>query len=301
MKADVDRTTTPGVCEVWTYAGADAAPDSPPGLLVETPHGATGREHYEALRARLRGPFPEDLEAFFFVNTDVGSFETAQAVARQIVDRQPSRRVVVLRCLIPRTFIDCNRQADATSDVEGITPALPDYVRDEGDRELLGSLHRRYLDVARDLYGEVCGAGGLALILHTYAPRSVSVGRLDGAIVETLRRAYAPGRYESWPRRPDVDVISELSEGVSVAPRPQVEALKERYARIGIEATENATYRLYPATLGHLHSARYPGRVLCVELNRELLADPYTPFEEMRIGEEKTERIAAPLAEAVAR
>lgn len=295
----VDSATTPGVCEIWIHEGAGAAPEAPPDLLIETPHGATRREHYDALRARLRGPLPDDLEAFFFVNTDVGSFETARAVAGLIVEQHPSQRVVVLRCLIPRTFIDCNRLVGATSDVEGITPALPDYIRDEADRKLLGSLHRRYLEVAEKLYETVCGDGGLALILHTYAPRSVSVDRLDGAIVETLRSAYAPGRYESWPRRPDVDVISELSDGVSVAPRPQVEMLKERYARIGIEVKENATYRLYPATLGHVHSVRHPGQVLCVELNRELLADPYSPFEEMRVGGDKTQRMAAPLAAAV--
>lgn len=299
MKPVVERSTIPGVCEVWTIAGRQTEPGAAPALLIETPHGATQREHYEALRRRLRGQLPEDLEAFFFVNTDVGSFEVAQKTAIAITEQQPSRRVVVLRCLIPRTFIDCNRVVDPATGQDAPTPAFPDYIRGDDDRELLRRLHGRYLEVAGDLYGAVCGAGGLAVALHTYAPISVSVDRLDDSIVEMLRAAYGPERYASWPRRPAVDVISELSDGTPVAPRRLVDTLKDRYAGIGVEATENATYRLHPATLGCIHSMRYPEQVLCVELNRELLADPFSPFEEMNIGEEKTDRMAAPLVEAL--
>lgn len=291
--------TIPGVCESWTFAGPDADAGTSPDLLIETPHGATRREHYEALRERLHGPFPDQLEAFFFVNTDVGSFETARRIAERVVGREPSRRVEVLRCLIPRTFIDCNRAVEPEAGPAEMTPAMPDYIRDGGDRKLLRSLHRRYVDVGDGLYRAVCGAGGLAVALHTYAPRSVGIDRVDDRIVEALRHAYAPERYERWPRRPQVDVISELSDGTPTAPRGLVEALKAGYARIGVEVAENATYRLYPSTLGQTRSVRYPGQVLCVELNRELLADPFSPFEEMRIGEEKASRMAAPLAEAL--
>ena len=51
--------------------------------------------------------------------------------------------------------------------------------------------------------------------------------------------------------------------------------------------------------MAYAHSMRYPGRVLCMEINRELLADPFTPFAEMHISERKARRMAAPLAAAV--
>ena len=37
-----------------------------------------------------------------------------------------------------------------------------------------------------------------------------------------------------------------------------------------------------------------------MEVRRDLLADPFTPFAQMHIGAEKTARLAAPLAKAVA-
>ena len=59
------------------------------------------------------------------------------------------------------------------------------------------------------------------------------------------------------------------------------------------------TYPLHPSTLAHGHVVRCPGRALCVEVRRDLLADPFTPFAQMRIGAEKTERLAAAFAPAL--
>ncbi len=66
----------------------------------------------------------------------------------------------------------------------------------------------------------------------------------------------------------------------------------------GIQAAENATYRLHAATMGYRYSALYPGRVLCMEVRRDLLADPFDPFAEMKIGASKVARIARVIAAA---
>ena len=50
--------------------------------------------------------------------------------------------------------------------------------------------------------------------------------------------------------------------------------------------------------MGERFSRRFPGQVLCVELNRGLLARPFVPFAEMTIGPTRTARLAAPLAAA---
>ena len=50
--------------------------------------------------------------------------------------------------------------------------------------------------------------------------------------------------------------------------------------------------------MGYEHSKRFPGRVTCIELNRALLADPFTPFAEMTIDGTRARRMAAPIAAA---
>ena len=310
----------PGVCEVEVVAAAGARHDASADLLIEVPHGATRRRHFVATRRRLVGEFADDLEQFFFVNTDVGSIECARWVARMVTApaasselgevaagagaaaRRAIGRVLVLRGLVPRTFIDCNRVivgGPSSSLQEGLTPGLPAYVRRPEDVRTLKSLHAAYQAMASRAYEAVCGAGGRALILHTYAPRSIRVDAVDEDIVAALHRAYEPAVYETWERRPDVDLISKSADGERLASEDLVRALRERYARIGVEVGENATYRLHQATMGFVHSARYPGQVLCMEISRELLADPFTPFSEMSISQSKARRMAAPIAEAL--
>jgi len=78
-----------------------------------------------------------------------------------------------------------------------------------------------------------------------------------------------------------------------------VAALREALAARGITAGDSATYPLHPSTLAWEHVMRLPGRALCVEVRRDLLADPFEPFAEMRIGAPQVARLAEPLAEAL--
>ncbi|MDH3403058.1 MAG: hypothetical protein OES32_07875 [Acidobacteriota bacterium] len=313
---EVPRSLT-DVCEVEVAAARGARGGAPPEVLIEVPHGATRRRHFAAARRRLAGELPADLEEFFFVNTDVGSIECARWVARMATgpERFPEleglpgapggralERVLILRGLVPRTFIDCNRViagGPRSAPAAGLTPGLPAYIRREEDVRTLRGMYGDYQAAAEQAYAAVCGGGGRAVILHTYAPRSVRIEAVDEGIVAALRRAYEPATYETWERRPAVDLITETADGRRLAPEALAREIRERYGRIGVEAAENATYRLDEATLGHVHSARYPGRVLCLEINRELLADPFLPFVEMSISEVKARRMAAPIAAAL--
>ena len=287
--------SVPGVCDVEIVGDRRRTPE----LLIEVPHGATLARQFDAVRARLVGPFPEDLAAFFFVNTAVGAPECAVALAALVA--RDGATALILRCLIPRTFADANRVLEAPADMAaGITPCIPDYVTDPADRRALGELHAAYQDVARRAHDVVCGQpGGRSVLLHTYAPRTVQIERIGAGIVEALRQAYAPGVYETWGLRSEVDVISEGTDGTSLAPRDLVDALSRECAQRDIELTENASYRLHPSTTGYAHATRYAGRVLCLELRRDLLAAPFTPFEEMRIDPARARHLADPIAAAL--
>lgn len=303
-------TPAEGVCELRVVRGPGVSPDSRPEVLIELPHGATRELEYRQLERRLRSPLPEGLIDFFFVNTDVGSPECAEHVARMVADPRAfpqlaglpaarPRAVAILRSRIPRTFVDCNRALDGDGPGAGLTPALPGYVSDSADVSLLSSLHRRYHETARRTYGIVCGSGGLALTLHTYAPRSVGITRVDSDIVGALRAAYEPAVYDTWPRRPDVDVIASATDGSRLADERIVDAVRRHYAAIGIEATDSRSYRLDPSTMGHRYAVEWPRRVVCVEISRALLAAPFEPFREMTIGDDRTRRMALPLAAAL--
>ena len=63
----------------------------------------------------------------------------------------------------------------------------------------------------------------------------------------------------------------------------------------------NETYFLHPSTLGYEWSTSYPGRVLSLEIRRDLLVEAWTPFEQMRAVASKCERVAGVLAPALAR
>jgi hypothetical protein len=181
----------------------------------------------------------------------------------------------------------------------GLTRGLPDYVSDAADIERLRRLHRAYQEAVDRSYELVCGAGGLALALHTYAPRSVAIDRVDGGIVAALRQAYEPKRYHMWPERPAVDIISETLDGVRLAPADLVASIIEKYRADAIEVSENATYHLHPASTGHSHSVRFPQQVTCLEIRRDLLADPFIPFAAMHISPVKVARMASPIAAAL--
>lgn len=294
-----DLRSIPGIVEVMGYPPHDASEASPSRtLLIEVPHGATRREDYERLAAQLVSPLPPDLIEFFFINTDIGTPEAAERIARALSTAPGGLGVLVLRCLVPRTFIDTNRAVEAVTPgvvVGGMTPALASYITAKADHELLVGLHQRYHELVARAYAAVPGRGGLALQLHSYSPRSVGIDKIDHDIVVALRRAYEPAVYETWPRRPAVDLITADDEGRVLASPDVVVRLREEYAKLGIEAQENASYRLMPFTMGYQYAARYPGRVTCIEMSRELLADPFIPFEDSPIGAAKVERMVGPL------
>jgi predicted N-formylglutamate amidohydrolase len=296
----------PGLLDVALVRGAHAAPDAALDLVIEVPHGATATADFTALAAQLTSPLPDDLVAFFHVNTDAGAPELAMAIAERFVADEPARRAAVLRCRIPRTFIDCNRRIDVTPDaapdefVAGkLTPGLMPWITTAEDRARLRAAHERYVACVREAIAALATDGAL-LLLHSYAPRTVDV-EVDLDIVASLRRAYQPDRASSWPLRPEVDVIGRALDGTSLAPSAVVEALRAELAPLGIAPADSATYPLHPGTLAHDHVVARPGRALCIEVRRDLLADPFEPFAEMRIAAAKVDRLAAPMARALRR
>jgi hypothetical protein len=306
----------PGILDVTVVRGAHAAAGTAPDLVIEVPHGATTTADFTAAAAPLTSALPDDLVAFFHVNTDAGAPELAVAIAHHITDADPARSVVVVRCRIPRTFIDCNRRidvadvadvadvtdaADAAGAAAGgkLTPGLMPWITTDDDRARLVAAHQRYVACVHQATAELAGHGGV-LLLHSYAPRTVDV-EVDLDIVASLRRAYAPDRATTWPLRPEIDVIGRAPDGTDHAPAAVVAALRSGLAALGIAIADSATYPLHPGTLAWDHVVAHPGRALCVEVRRDLLADPFEPFAEMQISAAKVDRLAAPLARALAR
>jgi predicted N-formylglutamate amidohydrolase len=296
--------SVPGVCDVAHVRGSAAKAGAAPDLLLEIPHGATTTAHFTALLHDLRGPFPEGLRDFFHVNTDVGAPEVALRVAERVVAAEPRRCAVVVRCRIPRTFIDCNRVIDpdarpSASKAGQMTPGIANYVRDAEDLKLLLGRYAAYLALTEDAYREVCGAGGTALMVHSYAPKNVDVP-VDERIVERLREAYEPANYAKWTMRAEVDLITNAPDGTLLAPAALVERVADGFRRAGLRVARNEAYSLHPTSMGAVHAARHPGRTLCIEIRRDLVVREFTPFAEMAIDPEKADRIAAVLASALA-
>ncbi len=297
------------VAEVSWVHGARAAAGATPDLVLEVPHGATREAHYDALRADLKGSFPADLKDFFFVNTDVGAPEVARRTAERVVEAEPTRTALVIRCLLPRTFVDCNRliapDAKPTSSKAGeMTPGIVGYVKEPADLALLLARYGAYRALVERAFEVVCGAGGAGggegVMVHSYAPRSVDVP-VDERIVERLRAAYAPAQLERWPLRHPVDLITRGPGGDVLASERLRRRAQAAFERAGYECAENAGYSLHPSTAAHALALRHPGRTLCLELRRDLLAVEFTPFAEMAIDPAKVERLATPLAEALRR
>lgn len=283
-----------GVVEVAVYKPMGTAQN---WVLIEVPHGATRRADYDAVATRLKSQLPAQLEHFFFVNTDVGAPEGAQWLGESLSAQGVG--VVFARCLIPRTFIDTNRvvgQTTAGVVVNGMTPAVQGYVTAPEDVEYLTAQHARYHELVKSLYAQVCGKlQGLALQLHSYAPRSVGIEKTDAQIVEALHAAYVPEVYEKWPQRPAIDLISATEDGSFRTSPGLVRDLVKAYAAADLDAKENATYHLHPVTMGYVYAKAYPGQVVCVEMNRGLICAPFTPFGVSPINEAGLERLVSPI------
>lgn len=296
-----DGLSIPGVCEVTLVRGARCAGE--PTLLVEVPHGATRAAHFDALEHELAGTFPADLREFFFVNTDVGAPELALRLAELAVERDPARSALVLQSLLPRTFVDCNRVIDAgtrprSSAAGEMTPGVHAWVRDPRDLELLLARYGAYRARLESAAETILGAGGLALMVHSYAPRSIDVP-VDERIVERLRAEYAPERIANWPLRPEVDLICSDPEGRMLASEALAAGFERELGAAGFGVARNASYALHPVTLANRIAGRFPGQTLCFEVRRDLLVEPWTPFAEMRADATRIERIAAPIARAL--
>ena len=291
----------PGIVEVEIIRGRDArvgGSEPPPlDLVIEIPHGATSTSDFTSLAARLTSPLPEGLVDFFHVNTDAGAPELAVATAHHLVAADPTRTIAILRCRIPRTFIDCNRRVDATPEdfkAGKVTPGLMPWITSPEDRALLRAAYDRYVTQVREAIARLAPDGAI-LMLHSYAPRTVGV-EVDLDIVQSLRAAYQPAVEPTWPLRPELDVIGKALDGTDHAPAGVVEALRRGMAAQDLTVADGATYPLHPSTLAFDHVMARPGRALCLEVRRDLLADPFEPFAQMRISPEKVARLAVPLA-----
>jgi len=298
------RQVIEGVCDVELVRGAAAAKDAPAGALLEVAHGATSAADFDELARVLRGPFPPLLREFFFVNTDVGAPELASAVARAIVRARPECVLAVVRCRVPRTFLDCNRRISRdtlarASTAEEMTPGLQPWVQDERDRALLLERYFAYRETVSRTFEGVRARGGATLFVHSYAPRSIDVA-IDEHIAQSLRAAYAPERIGRWPLRPEIDLITADPEGVELA-LPELAARAEReFTAEGFEVSRNSAYPLHPVTLAHEFAAQRPASALCLEVRRDLLVREFVPFVELATDAERVSRAAAPLARALA-
>ncbi|MFT4621930.1 MAG: hypothetical protein ACI8PZ_000582 [Myxococcota bacterium] len=290
------------VAQITVLAGANV-PDGPSDLLIEIPHGATTRAEFVATRAHLVGDLPDGIEAFFHVNTDEGAPELGMAIARAVVATRPRTRVTVIRCTLPRTFIDTNRLADTVSgdlNAGGVTPGLQPYIRHPDDQAWLRAQHARYQAICDAAYTQVCGNGGLALIPHTYAPRSVGIARVDDRIVEELHRVYAPDLVDTWPLRPEVDLITRTEDGTRLS-ADIADAVFADLTALGLQVVDGDTYFLHPSTMGAVRALAWPGQTLSWEVRRDLLAAHWPPFEQAVIDPARVARLVPPFAEAAVR
>lgn len=287
-----------GVVDVTEYAPKGPARG---WLLIEVPHGATHEGDYFRVAKVMKSRLPEQLEHFFFVNTDIGAPEGAARLGEVLPGDGVG--VVVARCRLPRTFIDTNRVIDLAQQgkvVAGLTAGVASYVTHPDDLAWLLARHGEYHALVKRAYELVCGErGGLALQLHSYSPRSVGIEKVDEDIVNALHAAYEPAVYATWPERPPVDLIAATADkSFEAAPRLTA-ALKAAYADLGVAAGENQTYALHPSTMGMAYAQAWPNRVMCVELNRGLLCSPFVPFGPSSVDAEKVARLVEPIAQVV--
>lgn len=312
-----DVHSIPQVCEVWTVSGPEAEEDAIADVFCDLPHGATRLEHLAHAKT-LTAVYPDDrYDKLFLANTDQGAPEYALCFARMICDpdglealpglsarareqvraRVAAMKVVLIRCLIPRTIADVNRVWDPDLDFQrdNLTGVLAPFVTDPVEVAVLLERYDAYQAVTGAAYAQVCGAGGHAFNLHTYAPITVSIIKGE-PILDTLERAYQPTNYASYPRRPEVELITATPEGEYLANPALAAAITAQYRRIGVDVHENEPFNLHPATTGTAHCRTYPGQVLVLELSRARLATRFDPFIEMDISPDKTREMSAPLA-----
>jgi predicted N-formylglutamate amidohydrolase len=284
-----------GVAQVETMGDP-----GPPDLLVEVPHGADERSHFDALAGRMTGALPADLFKFFHANTDIGAWAYGRAVAERVMAARPSRRVLLVRCLIPRTLIDANREVAAPDALAtgGLTGAVPPYVEDERDLRLLHGLHARYVELIDAAYDAACHTG-MALSPHTYGPYVLPIAKIDHRIVESLIAAHAPDVLPTLGVRAEVDLLTDTAEGEQLSDPGLTDAVEAGLSAAGLAVVRNGSYRLLPGSQTYRQSARHRGRVLCLEVRRDRLVERYTALEPMNVDPTSVARVAEPLAAAI--
>ena len=262
------------------------------------PHGAAGDWEFNSVATQLKGELPEGLIDFFHVNTDAGAAEIAVDLARRACDSGVVSSAIVVRCRIPRTFIDVNRvlgASRASYRAGGVTPGVPPWVTHPDDVSWLMGRYDAYQEVAKTVIDGACPEGGRAILLHTYAPRTVDV-EVGPTIVSDLHAAYAPAVVERWPLRPEVDLIFRDPDGRRTLSDASVDSLRRNLAIEGLPLAEGATYPLHPVTTGYAHVAAHPGRVICVEVRRDLLTEAFVPFRQVQIDGPRVARVARAFA-----
>ena len=291
----------PGVAQIERWWGCEASEETPPVWFIEVPHGADEREHFDGLRARLVGDLPDDLQVFFHVNTDIGAWELGRQVTERLLVARPKTSALLIRCLIPRTFIDANRLESTADNLVGggMTAGVAPYVEDPRDIALLLSLHRDYVARVQAAYDEICARGGLAFSPHTYGPYVLPIAKIDRDIVPSLRACHEPEMRKTLAIRPEIDLLTLDAERTRHAPEGLVEVLLQRLSDAGFSPTEASTYTLHPSTQLWRFVLAHPGRVFALEVRRDLLVEAYEPLDAMRVDREKVARVALPIAMAI--
>jgi hypothetical protein len=173
-------------------------------------------------------------------------------------------------------------------------------VRAPADVALLRARYGAYRELVTRAFELVCGSGGDALLVHSYAPRSIDVP-VDERIVERLKAEYSPEALERWPLRAEIDLIADDPEGLPLASGRLAARAREAFTAAGLTVARSSAYALHPSTLAHAFATRFPDRTLCFEVRRDLLVPTFTPFVELAVAPAKVERVAAALARALAR
>jgi len=267
-----------------------------PKVLIELPHGATKTEEYDFF-ARKIPSLPKDLIEFFYVNTDVGTPELAVSIAEHLKE---TCAITIIRSRIPRTLVDCNRVLSLSKEQyrEGkVTAGIPCYIPEQ-DHQWLRAVHERYTQKVEERYARICGNGGSAFILHSYAPKSVGIASVEHDIVEKLHWAYEKKQYDKWPVRPEVDIIGKMKDGTWMCDINLVERLKSSFSNHDITVGLSQTYPLHPSTMAYHHALRYPGQTICLELRRDLLMKAFVPFVPMQACQDKIQQHAHAIVDA---
>ena len=266
-------------------------------LLIELPHGATKTEDFVWYQNRLQGHFPKNIVDFFYVNTDVGSPEIALEIAQKLSD---THEVHIIQSHIPRTFIDCNRVVgEGISYSEGgVTPATPSYVTNSHDIDFLYTAYHAYQNYTKELYAKVCGNWkGHALMLHTYALRTVPITKVDHDIVQRLHDFYDTEKILDCKLRPQIDIIHKTPNGEVLIDASLIHNITRAFEERGFGVENGASYPLHPVTTAHKHAQQHPLQTLCLEVRRDLVVSKWSPFEEMPISKQKSQMIASSISQ----